>query len=318
MINKSELIKNINCLSKDEKKHIYNILIESKCSFSSNNNGVFYNLSHLSDEFQLKLLKCTELIFRHRVLINEFENKRSIKIKEYQELINTSINNTKKQADIILDKIEINCNIKWSIEKKIIDRISYPYIPVPIPKNSVYQRISDNMREIHKFNKKKQIVQNNNVSYDRIIDENENEGGVDVEVDAEIEPEFELDHDQEPEAEPEAELDQGDIDQDQGDFDQETEYFSHDDIMFLINKESDHIDIKFINYCEAIIISDNNQFSKDDICRITEFIKKYYEQEKQTIIKRLVFKKLSKYKQIIINKDPSIVFQFILSIENLI
>jgi hypothetical protein len=310
MINKNELIKNINSLSRDEKKHIFNILIESKCTYSLNNNGYFYNLSHLSDEFQTKLLKCTELIFRHRLLINEFENKRAIKMIEYRDIINKSINNKKKQADILLDIIDINCNIKWTINKQHIDKISYPYIPIPISKNSVYQRIKDNMRELHKLNKKKQIIQHYTNNY---VDDEENDHDIDNDHNHnhnDHDHGINIDLDPEPELELELELNTSCI---------EIENEQEDIINLIRNTdENDYININFIHHCESMLNNNNAHFSKDDICVIQDFITQYYYQEKQSILKKSVFKKLTKYKQIIINRDPSIVFQFILSIENLI
>jgi hypothetical protein len=67
-----------------------------------------------------------------------------------------------------------------------------------------------------------------------------------------------------------------------------------------------------------MLTNNNAHFSRDDICVIRDFITHYYNHEKQTLLKKSVFKKLSKYKQIVINRDPSIAFQFILSIEKLI
>ena len=307
VVNKSELIKNINGLSRDEKKHIFNILIESGCQYSLNNNGYFYNLSYLSDEFQVKLLKCTELIFRHRTLINEFEKKRAIKITEYQQLINTNFDIKKKQLDIILDITDIDCNIKWTIDKKKIDKISYPYIPVSIAKNSVYQRIHDNMRELHKLNKQKQIVQHYTPepNFDANLNNNLDDNDIpDINDFNDIVPE----------------IDNEDIDELENSVNIEVETDNlHIDIIHLIKNidENDKcIDIKFINHCESLLNDIN--FSKEDICIIQNFITQYYLQEKVTFIKKSVFKKLSRYKQIVTNRDPSIIFQFILSIENLV
>ena len=117
------IIANVNKLSLKEKKHIFDILIDTKCYYSHNKNGFFFDLCNLDEKTIKKILDCIELIHRHRTLIAEMDTRREEEILHYKQLITQKLENKKKEQQAILyDKLlikHLKTNISFIIEKKI-------------------------------------------------------------------------------------------------------------------------------------------------------------------------------------------------------
>lgn len=118
----NNLIINVNKLSIQEKKHVYDILKDNNCVFSHNKSGYFFDLNKIEQKTIDKISKCIELIHRHRELIAQLDKRRDEEILYYKNLISqkNEVKNTNLKNFLIesLSLKNIDSCIEWTIEKK--------------------------------------------------------------------------------------------------------------------------------------------------------------------------------------------------------
>ena len=85
---RKHFLDNLKILNKSEKEEIFRILTSTKSNFTENSNGIFFDLSTISDETFLEIKDylqfCSTTRQEHDYRMKELENLRS----ENQQLLN--------------------------------------------------------------------------------------------------------------------------------------------------------------------------------------------------------------------------------------
>ena len=84
---KKQLLEDLKMLNKSEQEEVFRILKLNDGIYSENSNGIFFDVTKLSDSLFEKLLKFVEFCKNNR---KEFENREEEE-KKAQDIINSSI-----------------------------------------------------------------------------------------------------------------------------------------------------------------------------------------------------------------------------------
>jgi hypothetical protein len=301
----NNIITNINSLSLQEKKHIFDILNDSKCPFSSNKNGFFFDLSKISNQIIDKITKCINLIHRHRSLIAKMDARRDEEILYYTNLIKqknetTNLQNKQLLYDTLSIK-EITSNISWIIEKDIILTIkkeikdfnvfkfkpNHPFFHI----NESCKRLRRESKMYYKKTKPNELKDFGSeqiaIEFDDVLEvdldidiEVEDNNNNDVEIDAEIDAEIDVEINLEDQEENEIDIEIDDKIAECSDYEQTDDENDIDDelkmMMDIFKLDSDQLTIKEIIYINNFKTSNlkKNQVEKIET-KINECNEKY-------------------------------------------
>jgi hypothetical protein len=197
----NDILIGVEKLSIKEKKHIFNILMDTECGFTKNNTGYFFNLNSINQDAIKKISDCIDLIYRHRELITKMDNKREEEMIYYKKLIKEKQQLRKKEQDDNIYNtlvIKVNTDIIYEIikESKIINKIEYTEFKIK-PKHPYYL-LHQKIKSLNKSSNKnfKKIIKEK-----KTVDKDTDETLYDNYSDEEPEPEPE--EQEEPEPEPE-------------------------------------------------------------------------------------------------------------------
>jgi hypothetical protein len=157
--NLSLIITNVNQLSIKEKKHIFDILVDSKCFYSHNKNGYFFDLYKLDEKTVKKISDCIDLIHRHRTLITEMDTRREEEIIHYKKLIIQKLDKKDREyKDTLYNKLvlkDIVSHIIYTIEKQIVVRTTCTYIPFKFTPKHKWYSLHQKLKLMERMTKKK-------------------------------------------------------------------------------------------------------------------------------------------------------------------
>lgn len=112
-------------LSTAEVEELFKILHSNNCSYSRNNNGVFINLSWLSEDILLKIKQYIEFCGESRKEINKYENMRKnlnidMNTSEVEDAVDDNIEPARDEAEKedAKDIRKTNTNTKFYLMKK--------------------------------------------------------------------------------------------------------------------------------------------------------------------------------------------------------
>ena len=90
----------------DRKQHIdlFRIIKERNITYSENNNGIFFNLSHIKDTDQIELQKYIKYVSDQEESLSKFESVKEDYKSSFFE--NTTLNKVKEKKSIETDKNE--------------------------------------------------------------------------------------------------------------------------------------------------------------------------------------------------------------------
>lgn len=112
-------------LSTAEVEELFKILHSNNCSYSRNNNGVFINLSWLSEDILLKIKQYIEFCGESRKEINKYENMRKnlnidMNTSEVEDAVDDNIEPVRDETEKedAKDMRKTNTNTKFYLMKK--------------------------------------------------------------------------------------------------------------------------------------------------------------------------------------------------------
>lgn len=176
---KKSLIKLVNELCLTEHIEIFKIIKKNETNYTKNNNGIFINLSNISDDQLDEIEHFTSFCIKNNVVLDEYDKKlQECKINNNYNLnslpLNNIINeqNAKEKKDFDLKLEDDNLNMQKN--EKIASFISYL-------EDSV-ENINKKKTNLKYFNAKKKYSRRVNTTSDKKVDTNDYENVLELDT----------------------------------------------------------------------------------------------------------------------------------------
>jgi hypothetical protein len=124
--NKKQLFEKINTLSKTEHEEIYKIVRKNNdITFSKNKNGIFFNLSDISDSMYEELDNFVTYCINNKKNLDDYDKKiNECKINNnYNNIIHINLD-TLPQENALIEKMELEDWNKIILDSKAIQKVS--------------------------------------------------------------------------------------------------------------------------------------------------------------------------------------------------